>query len=475
MTDSSQRDDDVARSQWPARPELYREIVESSVYLTTILDARGRITYVSEAVRDLIGYEPEEVVGRDCLDFVHPDSIELAINAFLETVSRPDADSAWGGSPIVFDYLHKDGRRVPVEVGSNPQVDNPVIQGVILRTRAVPNHALLDDFLEALAMGAPLDKAFGPLAAALQHEVTTGHAAIGFDWLGAGAGFAGAATTDLPAPLAGIGPDVDDDDPWSVAVRTGEPVIHATLDGLRPYLRGPADALGLRACFAYPIRKAPSEGRRSTDAASADGCVILWRSVEGPPWVSHGVSVARTIHLAGIAFERRRNERLLVQAAERDALTGIPNRLFFFRRLETLAEATNAGRRAAVLYLDLDAFKPINDRHGHIAGDHALVEIASRITATLRPGDIAARLGGDEFAVLCTNFTEDTEVHQIARRLIDAIEAPMAVGDHAFAVGASVGIAFASPGSAPDALVAAADAALLAAKDAGKGRWYAAR
>lgn len=160
-------------------------------------------------------------------------------------------------------------------------------------------------------------------------------------------------------------------------------------------------------------------------------------------------------------------ERELDAAARRDPLTGLANRRAFD---EALAAASDTGG-FALLLLDLDGFKAVNDRLGHAAGDELLRQVAARLTAKMREGDLLARLGGDEFAAILS-ATDATAAKAIADRAVSAVGLPYAVFGSSAIVGISVGIEVAHHGDKVDgeAVKAAADRALYAAKDAGKGR-----
>jgi diguanylate cyclase (GGDEF)-like protein len=150
---------------------------------------------------------------------------------------------------------------------------------------------------------------------------------------------------------------------------------------------------------------------------------------------------------------------------ERDPLTGLPNRAYFDRRLTAALEA---GAPFALLFLDLDDFKPVNDQLGHAAGDHVLTAVAQRLAADIRPGDVLSRRGGDEFTLLLPGVTTAEEARQIAERLWQHSQAPLEVDGRLLAVGVSIGVAFAD-GSVrdPDTLLAAADRAMYIAKRRG--------
>lgn len=161
---------------------------------------------------------------------------------------------------------------------------------------------------------------------------------------------------------------------------------------------------------------------------------------------------------------------------EIDALTGLPNRQGLATRLDhALAVARREGGAAAVLFLDLDGFKAINDGRGHAAGDAVLREIAARLRSRLRDTDTVARLGGDEFVVVAERVDDAQRISTLARKLLAVVTAPVLVGQESLTVSASIGIAL-GPGDADtaEALLAAADAAMYAAKRDGKNafRYY---
>ncbi len=166
----------------------------------------------------------------------------------------------------------------------------------------------------------------------------------------------------------------------------------------------------------------------------------------------------------------RRAEELIRHHAEHDALTGLANRRRFYERVEEhLARTDHPG--FAVLLIDLDRFKPVNDAFGHTTGDAVLCEIASRLEAVVRKGDAVARLGGDEFAIITRSKGSPAETaSRLASRIIAAVKRPIIVGDRAIEVGASIGIAQCpTDGQSAETLLHAADVAMYRGKREGRG------
>ncbi len=164
-------------------------------------------------------------------------------------------------------------------------------------------------------------------------------------------------------------------------------------------------------------------------------------------------------------FAQRENRRLAVT----DPLTGLANRALIAERVaEFERQPARDERHDAVLLIDLDHFKPINDAHGHDAGDAVLRAVAEALRSVLRAGDTAGRLGGDEFAVLLCGLPDRAAVGHVAQRLVEALRTPVIFNDLVLQVEASIGVAFRAQG---DALLARADVAMYAAKRSGRGRY----
>ena len=213
--------------------------------------------------------------------------------------------------------------------------------------------------------------------------------------------------------------------------------------------------------------------------AASDGRVLgtfacYVSEVRGPTPTEEGVleSVAQ---LAAIAIERTQFEDRLAYQAHHDPLTRLPNRILFGELLEhSLRRAPQrSGAAVAVLFLDLDRFKVVNDSLGHDAGDELLDLLGERLSCVLRPGDVVARFGGDEFTVLCDDLepgVADRQAIGVAERLLDALRDPFVVGNEEQFVTASVGIAISTTGlERPEALLATPTRRCTERRSAGRG------
>jgi diguanylate cyclase (GGDEF)-like protein len=168
--------------------------------------------------------------------------------------------------------------------------------------------------------------------------------------------------------------------------------------------------------------------------------------------------------------EQHQAQLRVAHMSQHDPLTDLPNRLLLHERLQQALFRCSRGERCAVLYLDLDRFKSINDTLGHPIGDALLLAVSERLRSCVRKPDTVARIGGDEFIILLGKAGETAQIAEVAQRLIREVSRPYLLQDQHIAIGASVGIAVASPeGGDPNQLIKDADLALYSAKNAGRG------
>lgn len=199
--------------------------------------------------------------------------------------------------------------------------------------------------------------------------------------------------------------------------------------------------------------------------------VAVWQDLRGHSILVTAVAglligavvIARYV---GLVVSRERAHRELHRRAWYDDLTGLSNRARFYSRLEAML-TDHDQPRLALLYLDLDGFKTVNDRHGHAAGDELLRTTAARLDGALRGPDLAARLAGDEFAVLLPG-ADERRARMVADRLVEAVATPIEIGGQPVQVGISVGTAVADGPEDVDALVARADHDMYRAKRAAR-------
>ena len=198
-----------------------------------------------------------------------------------------------------------------------------------------------------------------------------------------------------------------------------------------------------------------------------------WWDVRIVPTLDERGQVTHVTVLARDISSQKHAELALLDAATHDPLTGLANRAELYSEIErALSASARSGAATAVMMLDLDRFKGVNDSLGHATGDGLLLAAARRIQATVRGGDMAGRLGGDEFVVVMRDLADPTESARVAERLVAAFREPMAVGDLALVTTASVGLTVADAESATDParLLDEADTALYAAKQSGRDR-----
>jgi len=182
---------------------------------------------------------------------------------------------------------------------------------------------------------------------------------------------------------------------------------------------------------------------------------------------SAGITPRAVLQVENVT-DRKAAESRLAHLAQHDPLTGLPNRTLLLAHLDSaLAE----GHGVCLVFLDLDRFKVVNDGLGHAAGDRLLVEVADRLRAVMRPGDVVARLGGDEFVVLCHGVRREDEAAAVAERVLSGLQVPVRLDARSEVLPtASAGVAIAGPGSTPETLLRDADTAMYGAKAAGGGR-----
>jgi diguanylate cyclase (GGDEF)-like protein/PAS domain S-box-containing protein len=203
--------------------------------------------------------------------------------------------------------------------------------------------------------------------------------------------------------------------------------------------------------------------RRRKDGSDVDVSITI-----SPILDPHGAVIGASAIARNIGRQKSM-ERRLAHRALHDALTERPNRVLLRDRIEgALARAHRNGTAVAVLFLDLDRFKPLNDSRGHAVGDQVLQVIAQRLCEAVRPDDTVARFGGDEFVIVCHDVRDDERAVRIARRVAAAVDAPIELDGTIVMVHASIGVVLGRPGAAPEDLVQDADTAMYQMKSSAR-------
>jgi len=322
-----------------------------------------------------------------------------------------------------------------------------------------------NDILEMLATSFPLSAVLGAINMAIEKEIPLATSSI-LLLDEAGKDLHNASAPNLPDEYVAaidngiaIGPSAGSC--GTAAYRNATVIVEDIAnDPLWADFKDLALSLGLRACWSIPIRNAASE---------VLGTFALYFTAPRKPDAKENDLLHWAAHLTGIAIERHSAAEKLQQMAHYDTLTQLPNRTMFIDRLEQgLAQARRGKHKLALLFIDLDRFKLINDTFGHEAGDSALKEVANRLHACVREVDTAARIGGDEFTLILTELHNSSDAALVARKVIDSLSLDLELKGGCMSVGGSIGISlFPDDGDDIDTLIAKSDNAMYQAKKEG--------
>jgi diguanylate cyclase (GGDEF)-like protein/PAS domain S-box-containing protein len=404
-----------------ATRERFAALARHTTDLVTVSGPDGTLMYVSPSAKEILGYEPDELEGTVATLLTHPDDAASITDAVLAHVQE-------GAEPPLLTYRvrHKDGSWRTLEGITQNLLDEPSVQGVVSNSRDVTDRRVAEQ--KAAQLTAILEAS---------NEVvvlsdTSGRVV-----------YANQAARKL------LGPQEHQ---------------HVT------ELSSPESRERLRTEIMPVVRRTDLWSGELELVNRAGKTVPVAATIQAHRDENGQVELIATI--AHDISELKAAQERLEHEATHDSLTGLPNRALFREIGErALARSNRVDEELAVLFLDLDGFKLVNDGYGHDTGDRLLAQVARRLREAVRLGDTLARLGGDEFVVLCEHPGSKDEMLDLSHRLIEVVSERFHFDEHEVRVGASVGIAFGGDAAAGiGEMIREADIALYQAKHEGRGR-----
>jgi diguanylate cyclase (GGDEF)-like protein/PAS domain S-box-containing protein len=428
-------------------------ILDSALDCILTADHEGRIIEFNAAARRLFGYSRSEILGREAADTIVPpalrDELRRRLRGFVLT-----GDSTDLGRRREATAMRADGSLVPVEVVVVPAyvkgrvILTAYIRDLTERRRSERLATARQRATQALTASLSLAEAAPAVLDALAHGLDCTEARL---WVVDG---------DPPVPV--LGGTSSAASASILPSPPGEELARRTLEEGAAAWDGPPEG-GAGVSLAVPVRV----GGQVLGVLEVRCARARSRDAEWAP------ALADVGGLLALFLKRQRAEADLQRFARYDSLTGLPNRSFFLDTLErTLSRAGRQRTRSALVFLDLDGFKAVNDGLGHAAGDTVLQTMAERLRAGTRSSDLVARIGGDEFIVLVQNLARADDAALVARGLLDRLAQPCRADDHDVILSASAGISvYPEDGIDADTLLRNADLAMYRAKQEGKNTY----
>lgn len=412
--------------------ERFRSLVQNASDVIAIITADCTLSYLSPSFKRILGYEPEDWLGRKALELVHPEDIDQAESVCLEAQDAVAVDIK-----TEFRFQHTDGQMRDFEVIMNNLLTEPSIAGIVVTGRDITDRKLSEvALLESEKRYQNLyDFAPDTYFAIAADGIIKSANQFSADFLG-----------------------------YTKQELIGQPALMIVFEGDRQLFQE---------WFTKIFTEKVVTGEMELRKVRKDGSIIWVRERSQLRFDEHGTPTELHVICRDIT-ERKQAESQLLHNAFHDALTRLPNRALFTDRLE---RAIFLAKRQedylfAVLFLDLDRFKVINDSLGHTFGDQVLCTIANRIAACLRPTDTAARLGGDEFTILLEGIKDISDAIRVADRIQAELKLPLILGEQEIFTMASIGIAMSDKSyEQPEQLLRDADIAMYRAKTLGKARY----
>ena len=457
--------------------QLYRLLADSATDVVTLRDRDGIYRYVSPSGFVLTGYRAEEQVGRAAIEFVHPDDRALAADVHRRLAADDDV--------VEFEcrLAHRDGHTVWARTAARA-VRDPLsgeLTAIRTSTQDVSEHRARETQLRETTT--ELKRRLRERSAIAEFGEQALHE-LDLEW------FLNDATAKiaelLDVPMCAVLIDDGVHAGWRVKAGTGwhEETIGRSIGPIanESWPGGPGQA----PVVFDRLPPSPSWARLLREHGVVDslGLVLADRDDRPMGVLAVHTHVHRTfsdddraflIAVASIvrdAIALHRAEDAAIYDALHDVLTGLPNRRLLTDRLEhALARSLRSGERHALLFLDVDHFKLVNDSLGHEAGDQLLRRLGPHLRAAVRPADTVARFGGDEFVVLCENVPDEQQAGRIAQCLLDSVDQSFELGGREHVTTVSIGVAMTNRSCTPEAVLRDADTAMYRAKERGRGRF----
>jgi diguanylate cyclase (GGDEF)-like protein/PAS domain S-box-containing protein len=414
--------DDVAK---------FRSIVQNAAFVTVLVSADGTIQSVSAALTRLFGHDPETVEGRNFVELFSPNA-RPRLQRALETASNKGR--AFGPLTVEADCQPFAGTKVvPVELAIVSLLDDPTVEGFVISMRDISERSLAEGELrETLSLlNATLDStADGILVVSSDNRVVRYNQRFVDLW-------------NIPDDIIASGDDA------------------RLISFMSEQLMDPSGFLAQVSEF-----NSAAVAERFDALILKDGRVFERYSL--PQRLGDEI-IGRVLSLRDVT-ERKRLEESLAYQAFHDPLTGLANKGLFLEELQRAAARSRRGLTSAVLFIDVDGLKLMNDRFGHMLGDQLLVRVAEVLRSTVRSCDTVARIGGDEFGVLAEDVSNPSDVAILAQRMLAGVSGPLEIGTSSAEVSLSIGVSFVSPNISYLDTLRDADSAMYSAKQKGGGR-----
>ena len=447
----------------------YRMAAEAAADAILILDEHGVVTYANPSAQRIFGCDSSELTERSLLQRV-PERCREEADMLRQALGRGDAN--WQRVEVT--AARKDGHEMLLEISLGKFRDSgrnlyaAIAQDISERRKTQLICTGQNRLLEMVALGAPLGEVLEKLVLLIESQTPSMLGSVLLldkDGVHVRHGAAPNLPREYVKAVDGqpIGPEAGS---CGTAMYTAKPVIVADIlvDPLWTRYRELANKHRLRACWSTPILS--STGR-------VLGSFAMYYVEPRHPRPDDLKLAELASHIAGIAIEREEAEERIRHLAHHDTLTGLPNRTMLREALtHGVAHAARYKHIIALLFIDLDHFKRINDSLGHHAGDLVLQAAAQRLQACVRKDDMLARLGGDEFVIVLYSLRHSQEAALVAAKVLNALEAPFELDGNVLHAGGSIGISlFPEDGKDADTLMRAADTAMYHAKSNGRGNY----